>query len=110
VRAVVRCSDLVEKQLQRCPDWRNRSVCASRASLSGKLPSGGADLPACVISHGASLPTDQLWQIRCPVLGNYDDAPHAFFNERSPAIARTQRRFPGSAPPRSSQLGSKMHG
>jgi carboxymethylenebutenolidase len=59
--------------------------------LSAKLAASGAPLAACAIFYGENPSSDQVPNIRCPVLGLYGGEDHRITDE-VPALAETMQR------------------
>ena len=59
--------------------------------LSAKLAAAGAPLAACVIFYGENPPSDQVPNIRCPVLGLYGGADHRI-TDSVPQLAEEMQR------------------
>ena len=59
--------------------------------LSAKLAASGAPLAACVIFYGENPPSEQIPNIRCPVLGLYGGEDHRI-TDNVPAFAEAMQR------------------
>jgi carboxymethylenebutenolidase len=60
-------------------------------SLSARLAARGAPLAACVIFYGENPPSEQIQNIRCPVLGLYGGDDHRL-TDHVPAFATAMQR------------------